>query len=161
MRIGWARLLSMGARAWGSHSLAVGGLGRVRGARRHHVGYSRERAALHPSLARHVDPATAAIGRRRAFQPKPFRQLGDQRTGWSGAQVLVRCAGNQQVEIGAVALADGGREDPAVDRDLDPVVARGATGQLGSTRESRDTAARNILVEPGILDGDAVSPRAL
>src|SRR6266540_1544405 len=119
-----------------------------------------QRSALHPADTRDMHPPAAAVGRR-ALESESLRQLGDQRSRRRGAEVFAGRAGDQQVEVGPIARADGRGEDPAFEQDLHPVVASCAARQDGATRESRDATARDVLIEPGIVDADAIPAAAL
>jgi len=107
-----------------------------------------------------VQPATRAVGRR-ALQAKPLRELGDQRAGRRGAQIFVRRARDEQIEVGPIAASDRRGEDPPLERHLHPVIARRAAGQHGAARQARDPPARDVLIEPRIVGVDTIAGRDL
>src|ERR1051326_299370 len=148
----------------GSWRTAVSAGRCVRGPSRDDVGHRGERAALDPAVSRHVYPAAVlgAIGRD-TLQPKSLRQLGHERSGRRGPQILVRGARHQQIEVGTTTRSDGRRKDPAVEDHREPIVPRctRAGRQHRVFREPSDSSAGDVLVEPGVVGGDAVAAGSL
>jgi hypothetical protein len=107
-----------------------------------------------------VPPSAAAV-RRGALQSKSLREFGNERTCRCRAQVLVRRARDEQIEVRFVALADGSGENPAFELHLNPIVPRYTAGQDGAARQASNATASDVLIKPCIIGSDAVTTGSL